>query len=306
MVNITASMVKELRERTGVGMMDCKKALNETEGNLEEAIKYLKEKGLAKAAKKAGRIAAEGVVSSVITPKQGILIEVNCETDFTARNDNFLEVANKVSNHVLETAQSEGSVIEVVDGYDETVQDIVTQAVAKIGENIRARRYVKLNAKDNSMLHSYIHMGGKIGVIIEVSSSNNGVLDNADVVEMADDISMHIAAMNPACIDESEFPKDKLEAEKDIFRTQALESGKPESIVEKMIVGRVKKFVAENTLLEQAFVKNSDVTVKQFVAETGKKVGAELKVERIFRFELGEGIEKKQENFAEEVAKQMQ
>ncbi len=303
---INAQQVKELREMTGVGMMDCKKALAEANGNIEEAVKILKEKGLAKAAKKAGRIATEGVVASAISDdrKKGVLFELNCETDFTARNSDFQGVASAILNHLMAVDTDNGKVVDMAENNDAYVEELTTSAVAKIGENIKARRYVNYVTAGEGFVHAYIHMGGKIGVMVNVTSEKN-VAGNNEVIEMADDVAMHIAAMNPACVSTDEFPQHKLEEEKEIFKKQALESGKPESIVEKMIVGRIKKFVAENTLLEQPFVKNSDLTVKEYVAEVSKKAGSKLGITSFIRFELGEGLEKKSENFAEEVAAQL-
>jgi len=189
--------------------------------------------------------------------------------------------------------------------YDANVEKLTTDAVATIGENIKPRRFVKYSGSDSSLIHSYIHMGGKIGVMLEVQSSDKDAVKKPEVVEMSDGIAMQIASMRPDCVDESSFPQDKLESEKRAFLAQVMEMGKPQNIAEKIVEGRIKKFIAENTLLEQAFVMNGDIKVKDLVKETGKKVGAELKIVRFHRFELGEGIEKKENNFAEEVAAQI-
>jgi len=304
---ITAKMVKELREKSGAGMMDCKKALVKHDGDMEASMTFLKEKGLAAAAKKSGRIASEGVVSAVIAEdlKKGVILELNCETDFTAKNDSFIKLSEDVTKHVLDTSKENGNVVALEESYDDSVKELVTKAVATIGENIKTRRYAKFEATEKGMVHSYIHMGGKIGVMVEIDSSDSSAVSKPELREMADDISMHVAAMNPACISIDDFPQDKLEAERSVFKTQVMEMGKPENIADKIVEGKVRKFVAENTLLEQVFVKNSDQKVKDFLTETGKKVGAELKIGRFIRFELGEGLEKKEENFAEEVAAQI-
>ncbi|HPA57183.1 MAG TPA: translation elongation factor Ts [bacterium] len=305
-MEISASLVKDLRERSGAGMMDCKKALQEANGNMEEAMQILKDKGIAKAAKKAGRVASEGTVLSIIENSNGLLFELNCETDFAAKSEGFKNLSREISGYFMKNASEEGVLVSMEDKfYDANVEKLTTDAVATIGENIKPRRFVKYSGSDSSLIHSYIHMGGKIGVMLEVQSSDKDAVKKPEVVEMSDGIAMQIASMRPDCIDESSFPQDKLESEKRAFLAQVMEMGKPQNIAEKIVEGRIKKFIAENTLLEQAFVMNGDIKVKDLVKETGKKVGAELKIVRFHRFELGEGIEKKENNFAEEVAAQI-
>jgi elongation factor Ts len=305
-MEISASLVKDLREKSGAGMMDCKKALQEANGNMDEAMQILKDKGIAKAAKKAGRIASEGTVLSIIDNSKGLLFELNCETDFAAKSDGFKNLSKEISGYFMKNASEEGVLVSMEDKfYDANVEKLTTDAVATIGENIKPRRFVKYSGNENSLIHSYIHMGGKIGVMLEIQASDKNAVKKPEVVEMSDGIAMQIASMRPDCIDESSFPQDKLESEKHAFLAQVMEMGKPQNIAEKIVEGRIKKFIAENTLLEQAFVMNGDIKVKDLVKETGKKVGAELKIVRFHRFELGEGIEKKECNFAEEVAAQI-
>lgn len=305
-MEISAALVKELRERSGAGMMDCKKALAEANGDIEQAIQILKDKGIAKAAKKAGRIASEGAVLSVIDNSKGLLLELNCETDFAAKSDGFKSLSKVMSDYFMKNGKEEGAVISMENGfYDAEVEKLTTEAVASIGENIRPRRFVKFVGGDDSLIHSYVHMGGKIGVMVEVKAASKDALKKPEVIEMSDGVAMQIASMRPECVEASEFPQDKLASEKHAFLAQVLEMGKPQNIAEKIVEGKIKKFISDNTLLEQAFVMNGDITVSQFVKDTAKKIGTDLKIVRFARFELGEGIEKKEVNFAEEVAAQL-
>ncbi len=305
-MNITAGMVKELRERSGAGMMDCKNALMESNGNMDDAMQILKEKGAAKAAKKTGRVASEGAVLSFIDNSKGLLLELNCETDFAAKSDGFKNYASQMVDYFMKNASEEGLVVSMEEGfYNQEVEKYTTEAITQIGENIKPRRFVKFNGDDKSYIHSYIHMGGKIGVMVEVKASQKEALSNGDVAEMADGIAMQIASMRPECVDESSFPSEKIESEKKVFLAQVMELGKPENVAEKIVEGKIKKFISENTLLEQNFVMNSDVKVKDYIKETSKKVGSDLEIVRFSRFELGEGIEKEESNFADEVAAQL-
>lgn len=300
---ITAGMVKELRERTGAGMMDCKKALNETNGDMEKAIEVLREKGLAAAAKKAGRIAAEGIVTTYISEemKLGSVVEVNCETDFVAANEEFKALVENVAKMV---ALSNVSTVEelVAQKYiaDEsvTVQEVVTALIAKIGENMSVRRFERF-AIENGIVQSYVHGNGKIGVLVELACEKQ---DPALAV-IGKDIAMQVAAANPLFLNKDAVDNDALEKEKEIYRVQALNEGKPENIVEKMVMGRVNKYYKEVCLIEQVWVKNGDYTITKYLQEESKKIGAEITVTRFARFERGEGIEKKEDNFAEEVQK---
>lgn len=305
-MEITAGLVKELREKSGVGMMDCKKALMEANGDLDAAMQILKDKGIAKAAKKAGRVAAEGAVLISIEGNKGLMLELNCETDFAAKSDGFKELSQKMLDYFVKNAKEENQVVSMEENfYNAEVETMTKEAVAVIGENIKPRRFVKYEAGEKSLVHSYVHMGGKIGVMLEIEACCADCAKKPEVIEMADGIAMQIASMRPDCVDVDSFPQDKLASEKHAFLAQVLEMGKPQAVAEKIVEGKIQKFISENTLLEQVFVMNNDLKIKDYVKETGKKVGCELKVVRFNRFELGEGIEKKVENFAEEVAAQM-
>lgn len=292
MANITAQMVKELREKTGAGMMDCKKALVETDGDMEKAIDLLREKGIAKAAKKSDRIASEGMTHVVSNDKHAIVLEVNAETDFVAKNDKFQELVEKLANHLLAVrpASLEDALkTEIEDGV--TVQEYITEAITKIGENISLRRFDITEKGENCAFGEYIHMNGRIGVVVLL----NGTTDSA----VAKDIAMHIAAINPKYISREDVDAEELAHEKEVLTQQALNEGKPENIVEKMVEGRLKKWLSEISLLDQPFVKDPDMTVGEYA----KKHGAT--VESFVRFEVGEGIEKKEDNFVEEVMSQV-
>ncbi|CDM68875.1 Elongation factor Ts [Clostridium bornimense] len=300
---ISASMVKELRESTGAGMMDCKKALTQANGDLEKAVEILREKGLAAAAKKAGRIAAEGAVVAFVNEdsKVASLVEVNCETDFVAANEEFLGFANKVAEIA---ANSNATTVEELsaekcDG-ESTIDEVRTALVAKLGENMTVRRFVRFSV-ENGAIQSYIHAAGKIGVLVQLGCENNSPV----LLEVAKDVAMHIAAVNPLFLDSSAVDAETLEKEREIYRVQAQNEGKPANIVEKMVEGRVKKYLKEVCLVEQVFVKNPDFTITKYLEEKSKEVGATITIEKFARFERGEGIEKKEENFAEEVQRQM-
>jgi len=303
---ITAQMVKELRERTGAGMMDCKKALSEANGDSEKAVEILREKGLAAAAKKAGRIAAEGLVKTYVSEdgKTASIVEVNCETDFVAVNEDFVTFADNVAKQAAATKAT--AIEELVEekyiaGTDKTVQETVNELIAKIGENMAVRRFSKL-AVENGTIASYIHGGGRIGVLVKVECEK----DSDVLAAVAKDVAMQVAATNPLFLNRDAVDNESLEKEKEIYRVQALNEGKPEKIVEKMVVGRVQKYYKENCLVEQVYVKNPDLTIEKYLQEKSKEVGAPITVAAFVRFEKGEGIEKKEENFAEEVQKQMQ
>ena len=300
---ITAQAVKELRERTGAGMMDCKKALTETNGDMEKAVEVLREKGLAAAAKKAGRVAAEGIVKTFISEdmKKGAMVEVNCETDFVADNAEFIEFAGKVAEMA---ANNDVSTVEELVALkyndDKTVQEVLTELIAKIGENMTVRRFEKV-AVENGVVQSYIHGGGRIGVLVQLACDSN----SSELTQVAKDVCMQIAAANPLFLSENEVDSKALETEKEIYRAQALNEGKPEKIVEKMVEGRIKKYYKEVCLLNQPWVKDADKSISKYLEEKSKEVGSPITVQKYFRFERGEGIEKKEENFAEEVAKQI-
>lgn len=303
---VTAAMVNELRASTGAGMMDCKKALTEADGDMTKAVEVLREKGLAKAAKKAGRIAAEGLVATHVDGNVASIVEVNSETDFVAKNDIFktyvaevAEQAAKTSAADIEAFLAEESIVEA----GKTVEEVLTAKIAVIGENLKIRRFKKVT-NENGVVASYIHAGGKIGVLVEMDSD---VVNDA-VVECAKNVAMQVAAINPLHVDRSEVSEEYLEKEKAILKEQAKNENpeKPDNIIEKMIIGRVNKMLKEICLVDQPYVKDGDLTVAKYVAQVAKEQGATMAIKAFTRFETGEGIEKKEENFAEEVAKQMQ
>ena len=290
---ITASLVKELRERTGSGMMECKKALVETDGDIEAAIEMMRKSGKAKAAKKAGRTAADGIIVIKFSDdrKQAAMVEVNCETDFVAKDDNFTSFADAVAERVL---TSDAATVDDLlnqplhDGEETTVNTAREALIAKIGENMNVRRFDRLST-DSGMLVSYRH-GVRIGVVVEMEGGDES---------LAKDIAMHIAASNPLCVSRADVPAETLEKEREIFKARALETGKPENIVDKIVDGQVNKYLAEITLLGQPFIKDPDVKVEKLLSAANAVVAG------FKRFEVGEGIEKKQENFADEVMAQV-
>ena len=289
MAQITAALVKELREITGAGMMDCKKALVETEGDKDKAIDWLREKGIAKAAKKAGRIASEGVVAAAFCEKcnTACIVEINSETDFVAKNDNFKALVKKIAEHIVATKPADIDALNASELDGKTVAEVMTEAVASIGEKLSLRRF-ECYTSEAGKLATYIHMGGKIGVLVE--------LDGGDEA-MGKDIAMQIAAAKPTAIDRAGVDASALEHEQEVLRKQALEEGKPEKIVERMVEGRINKFYKEVCLVEQEFVKDSDKTIADVLGG--------VKVLRFARFEMGESLEKKNEGFAAEVAAQI-
>lgn len=299
---ITAKSVKELRDKTGAGMMDCKKALTETNGDVEKAIEVLREKGLAAAAKKAGRIAAEGIVKTFVSEdnKKASIVEVNCETDFVAANEEFVAFAENIAKLVANTSVE--TVEELLNEKlgDSTVQETLTALVAKLGENMTVRRFERLSL-DNGAIESYIHGGGRIGVLVEVSTEG----DVNVAKDVAKEICMQVAAANPLFLNRDSVDQEALEKEKEIYRVQALNEGKPEKIVEKMVMGRIQKYFKEVCLVDQVWVKDGDKTITKLLEEKSKEAGAPMTITKFVRFERGEGIEKKEENFAEEVARQM-
>ena len=293
-MSITAAMVNELRKSTGAGMLDCKKALEETGGDMEKAVDFLRKKGLAAAAKKAGRAATEGLVAAVVSAdgKSGALVEVNSETDFVAKNDKFQAFVADVANQVLAGSPADMDALMAQDSVKEpgkTVQTMLNEAIAVIGENLQIRRFARFESA--GLAGFYIHAGGKIGVLVELAGAG-------DLASLAKDVAMHIAAAAPQAVRREEIASDVLEREKDIYRAKARETGKPENIIEKIIEGQVNKFYAEACLLEQNFVKDPDKTIQQIL----KSAGADVTVTRFARFVLGEGLEKKECDFAAEVA----
>ncbi|TQX29032.1 translation elongation factor Ts [Clostridioides difficile] len=302
MANITAQMVKELRESTGAGMMDCKKALQEAEGNMEKAVDLLREKGLSKAAKKAGRVAAEGLVAIEMNDDNTVasMVEVNSETDFVAKNEDFKVFVKDAACMALATDKEDiASLLGETHKEGITLQEVLNNRVAKIGEKLDFRRFAKVVT--NGQVAGYIHGGGKIGVLVEMETEAR----DAKVLELGKDVAMQVAAMNPKYVSRGEVDAEYIAHETEVLTQQALNEGKPANIVEKMVKGRLEKELKEVCLLEQTFVKNPDITVKQLVADVAKAVGSDIKVVKVVRFEVGEGIQKREENFAEEVAKQL-
>lgn len=290
---ITAKMVKELRDKTGAGMMDCKNALVETNGNMDEAVDYLRTSGAAQAAKKADRVAAEGTTYIAVDGNDAVLVEVNCETDFVTKNETFQELVENIGNHLLvnKPASVEEALTQTMEGASETVEETIHKAVATIGENLTLRRYEQLTKTDADIFGSYLHMGGRIGALV--------LLEGSDNEELAKDIAMHVAAINPQYISRDEVAEDEVERERSVLKEQALNEGKPEHIVEKMVEGRLGRFFEGICLLEQEFVKDPDMKVEKLVKD------ANATVKEFARFEVGEGIEVEEEDFAEEVRSQM-
>ncbi len=306
MANFTAQDVMKLREQTGVGMMDCKKALTETNGNFEEAVKYLREKGMASAAKKASRVAAEGLVKCVVADdkKSAVAVEINCETDFVARSDQFIALIGNIANHML---HSKATTVEeaLEEAYcadkSKTLSILIAEATAQIGEKISLRRFTRYQLDGKGLIASYIHMGGSIGVLCQLSCDKV----NGDVEELAQNICMQIAASKPQVVNIADVDASQLDSEREILTAQAKNEGKPDAVIAKMVEGRIHKFYKEVCLLEQEYVRDSAVAVKQVIAECEKKAGATITVDKFVRYEMGEGIEKRVDNFAEEIAAQL-
>jgi len=303
MAEITAALVKELREKSGAGMMDCKKALTENGGSVEDAMDWLRKKGLSAAAKKSGRATTEGLVAIAVSDNAGAVVELNAETDFVARNDKFQDFARDAATLALTKGKGD---IEALKGEEfdggKTVGDALTDLIATIGENMNLRRVARLT-NDNGVIVSYIHNAmadnlGKIGVLVSLESTG----DKAKLETLGKQIAMHVAAARPEALSREDVTADKLEREKDILREQALASGKPAEIVEKMVEGRMRKYYEEICLLEQVFVVDGERTISKVVEEAAADVGAPVKLAGFLRFELGEGLDKKEEDFAAEVA----
>ena len=291
MANITAKLVKELRDMTGVGMMDAKKALVEVEGDIDKAVDFWREKGLAKAAKKADRIAAEGVTATYVDGNTAALIELNSETDFVAKNDKFQALVATVVKAIAEAKPATMEEALAVKVGDKTIEELILEGTTVIGEKLSLRRFEVLSKADGDAFGEYLHMGGRIGVLTVIEGSDDSVA--------AKDVAMHVAAINPRYVSREDVSEEDYKHEEKIQTEIALNEDKPANIVEKMIKGRMNKYLAEISLTEQAFVKNPDQTVAEFVASKGGKV------KTFVRYEVGEGMEKRQDNFADEVAAQM-
>lgn len=298
----SAQDVKTLREITGCGMMDCKKALTEADGNQEKAIELLREKGLAAAAKKAGRVAAEGIVKAYVDTdkKVGVVIEVNAETDFVAKNADFQSFVDTCAKTVVETnpADVEALSSSKAVGSDMTIADMLTEKIQTIGENIKIRRF----ARYEGAVATYVHGGGSIGVMVKFDTD---VANHAGFEEFGKDIAMQVAAANPGYLCESQVPADVIEKEKEILKVQAINEGKPEAIAEKMVQGRIQKFYKENCLVDQVFIKDNELSISKYVDAKAKEFGGKIEIVEFVRFEKGEGLEKRSDDFADEVASMM-
>jgi elongation factor Ts len=304
-MSISATMVRDLRERTNAGMMDCKKALEETKGDFEAAVEWLRKKGLASAAKKADRLASEGLVLATVGQggKTAVVVEVNSETDFVAKNEQFKEFISDVAQQVLQAKNVPNEPTQLLDlpfykSPGTKIGDHLKELIAKIGENIVVRRYNRVET--TGYLHSYVHGDGKIGVIVEI---NTGKVTD-DIKTFANDICLHVAAMNPLALSQDQVPKDIVDKEKSILKAKNIEQGKKPEMIDKIVEGQIRKFLSESCLLEQAFVKNPDLKVNDYTKEMQKKSGEPIAIKQFIRFELGEGLQKKTNNFAEEVAAQ--
>ncbi len=287
---ITASLVKELREKTNVGMMECKKALQETNGDLEAAVKYLRERGIAKAAGKADREASEGIIAARLSDdgKSGILVEVNCETDFVSRNEGFVSFVDEIADILAASSAKNLEEALAVKHGDLSIDDFVKAKVLELGENIRLRKFERFDLADNGAIAQYIHMGGKVGVLLEVSAGNGETATKEAFRDLVKDVTLHIAAAAPKGLAREDISGDVVEAEKEIYRVQLANEGKPAEMIEKIILGKIGKFFSESCLLEQAFVKDPDTTIKKLVEKVGKDLGDTLSVRRFVRFGLGE------------------
>ena len=299
MAAFTAKDVKALREKTGCGMMDCKKALTQADGDMDKAIDFLREQGLAKQAKKASRIAAEGVAYAVTTDdcKVGVVIEVNAETDFVAKNDSFMDFVKACANTVIKEnpADVEALLALKADGSEQTVAEMLQEKVLTIGENIQIRRFERMEGA----CVAYVHAGGKIGVLVNFDTD---LADKSEFVAYGKDVAMQIAALNTPYLTKEEVPAEVIEHEKEVMRQQVINEGKPAAIADKIVMGKINKYYKENCLVDQEFVKDNKLTVAQYTKNTAKALGGSIEIKKFIRFEKGEGIEKRQDDFAAEVA----
>jgi elongation factor Ts len=304
---VTAAQINELRKSTGAGMLDCKKALEETGGDFEKAVDFLRTKGLAAAAKKAGRAATEGMVAAFVSDdlKSGVLLEINSETDFVAKNETFQAFVASIGQHILATspADVEAMLAQTFNGdTSKTVQAYVNGSISIIGENIQIRRFAKFDVTGDGCIGSYIHAGGKIGVLVQIASPAITAANKDLLQGFLRDIAMHTAAAAPAFTSRDQVPTDVLDREKEVYRSKARESGKPDAIIEKIIDGQINKYYADICLIEQAFVKDTDKTIQQVAKECGATTGGTVSITKFERFVLGEGLQKKESDFAAEVA----
>lgn len=304
---ITAAMVKELRTSTGVGMMDCKKALVETDGNIDKAVEYLRKKGLSKAAKKSGRIATEGLVAAIGEGTKAAIVEINAETDFVSKNEQFKEFVTKISNVVLENAPADLDQLNALPfpGSDKSVGDELVDRITKIGENMKIRRFAHMEVS-NGTIANYVHMGGKIGVLVALETGSKDTADKDEFKALASDLAMHVCAVEPLYNTKDQVPTEAVEKEKEILTAQMKadpkNAKKPANILEKIVSGRINKFYQDVCFLEQGFVKEPKISVSEIVAQVGNTLGDTITVKGFERFKLGDGLEKKSEDFAKEVA----
>ena len=302
-MNFTAQDVKALREKTGCGMMDCKKALVEADGDMDKAVDILREQGLAKVAKKASRIAAEGVAFATTSDdnKKGVVVEVNAETDFVAKNADFMAFVETVAKTIIENAPADVDALMACNavGTEMTVDQLLTEKIQVIGENIKIRRFVRYEGN----CVSYVHAGGKIGVLVNFDTD---VADKPEFVTAGKDVAMQIAALGTQYLNRNDVPAEVIEHEKEIMKAEVINSGKPEAIADKIVMGKINKYYKENCLVDQEFVKDNKLTVAQYVKNVAKELGGKIEIKKFVRFEKGEGIEKRQDDFAAEVASMVQ
>ncbi len=293
---VSPAMIKELRESTNAGLMDCKKALTESDGDMQAAVDWLRKKGLSKAAKVAGKIAAEGLISMKATNGKAVIVEVNSETDFVAKNENFVQFVNDMTDAIYESDKTDVEALKSHDFNGKTFDDIIGEATAKVGEKIDVRRFEIFDG----CIHGYVHANGRIGAVVSVETD---VCE--EIAETVKDIAMHATAMNPQYLNESEIPAEVLAKEEEVAKEQLKKEGKPEKIWDKIIPGKLKRFAKDNCLVDQTFVKDDKKSVAEALADAAKAVGGTAKITGFMRYEVGEGMEKKEENFADEVAAQM-
>ena len=303
MANFGPKDIKKLREMTDAGMMDCKQALSATDGDMEAAVEWLRKKGLGAAAKKADKVAAEGAISMKIEDHKGIMIEINSQTDFVAKNDKFQAFANEVINHAFDNGLNSAEEILESEFNGENFSEYLALQISTIGENLVIRRVAVIEGNDNVAINGYVHANGRVGVLVAAECEDAQACDA--VKEALKNVAMHAAAMNPQYLNEEAVPAEVIEKEKEIAKEQLIKEGKPENILEKILPGKIKRFLQDNTLENQKFVMDDKISVAQYVSNIAKEAGSNAKLVDYIRFELGEGIEKVEEDFAAEVAKQM-
>ena len=301
-MSFTAKDVKELREKTGAGMMDCKKALTENNGDINAAVDFLRQKGLAAAAKKATRVAAEGLIGAVVEGNVGAVVEINCETDFVAKNDDFKNFVTKVANHLVTSSASDVAALKEEKMGDRTVQEVVQELTLKIGEKIDIRRFDKRTISGEGRIGSYVH-SGKIGVLVEVAADSAETAGKEEFKALVSDLCLHVAAADPKFLTSDDIDQDFKDREAKVYEAQLKEQGKPENMIPNIVKGKLNKLATEVCLMDQKFVKDPDMSVSKLIADVESKTGGKITVAGFSKMNLGEGIEKKEDNLAEEVAK---